>query len=231
MAGKEVAAYIYEDWWRAIEGLTPRQQDAVVGALVRLFFTGEADEESLPKRARMPFLLLRRSMLNHRAAAFNGRAGGKASKPVRGASETPSERASKTASETPSNKREVISNKEEKGMEKEKPDPALEGEPEGFPSFVGDCLGRYTAETGRSCLIPSGEVTGMLRRLFDAGYSPDDVALVCRSKAAEWARDAQMQRYLRPQTLFGGKFEGYLNAAKAEKGVTDDVPEQIRDAF
>jgi uncharacterized phage protein (TIGR02220 family) len=29
--------------------------------------------------------------------------------------------------------------------------------------------------------------------------------------ADEWGADSKMMRYLRPETLFGPKFEGYLN--------------------
>ena len=66
-------------------------------------------------------------------------------------------------------------------------------------------------------------------RLTD-GFTVDDFKTVIDKKCAEW-KGTDMEQYLRPETLFGTKFESYLNAkinAKGggsngnEKFVTDD---------
>lgn len=53
------------------------------------------------------------------------------------------------------------------------------------------------------------------KRLIDArvkeGYTLDDFKQVIDNKVAAWAQDQKMSKYLRPQTLFGTKFESYLN--------------------
>lgn len=53
------------------------------------------------------------------------------------------------------------------------------------------------------------------KRLIDArvkeGYKLDDFKRVIDNKVASWAQDQKMSKYLRPQTLFGTKFESYLN--------------------
>lgn len=53
------------------------------------------------------------------------------------------------------------------------------------------------------------------KRLIDArvkeGYKLDDFKRVIDNKVASWANDTKMSKYLRPQTLFGTKFESYLN--------------------
>lgn len=53
------------------------------------------------------------------------------------------------------------------------------------------------------------------KRLIDArvkeGYELDDFKRVIDNKVASWANDTKMSKYLRPQTLFGTKFESYLN--------------------
>ncbi len=46
------------------------------------------------------------------------------------------------------------------------------------------------------------------------GYTFDDFKRVIDTKCSQWIGDPKMERYLRPETLFGNKFEGYLN----EKG-------------
>lgn len=43
------------------------------------------------------------------------------------------------------------------------------------------------------------------------GFTLEDFYRVIDTKAAEWLRDETMSKYLRPDTLFGSKFEGYLN--------------------
>lgn len=47
-------------------------------------------------------------------------------------------------------------------------------------------------------------------RLHD-GYTQQDFFAVIDKKVAEW-KGGEMEKYLRPETLFGSKFEGYLNA-------------------
>ena len=39
----------------------------------------------------------------------------------------------------------------------------------------------------------------------------DDFKKVIDVKSLEWNKDPKMCKYLRPETLFGNKFEGYLN--------------------
>lgn len=43
------------------------------------------------------------------------------------------------------------------------------------------------------------------------GYTLEDFKKVIDIKSSQWLNDKQMCKYLRPETLFGNKFEGYLN--------------------
>lgn len=45
---------------------------------------------------------------------------------------------------------------------------------------------------------------------FNEGYTLDDFKIVIDKKVAEW-KNGDMAKYLRPETLFGTKFDGYLN--------------------
>ena len=60
------------------------------------------------------------------------------------------------------------------------------------------------------------------RRLIDArfreGFGEEDFRAVIDGRAAAWLGDEDMEQYLRPETLFGTKFEGYLNARCPKKG-------------
>ena len=57
------------------------------------------------------------------------------------------------------------------------------------------------------------------------GFTVEDFKAVIRTKHAEWANDAKMSKFLRPETLFGTKFESYLNqcAESRETSILDGV--------
>lgn len=50
----------------------------------------------------------------------------------------------------------------------------------------------------------------LIKARFNEGFSLDDFMVVIDKKCAEWM-NTDMQKYLRPETLFGTKFESYLN--------------------
>lgn len=58
--------------------------------------------------------------------------------------------------------------------------------------------------------------TASTRKLVKArlkeGFTVDDFKTVIDKKCAEWLNNPSMRDYLRPETLFGNKFESYLNA-------------------
>ena len=43
------------------------------------------------------------------------------------------------------------------------------------------------------------------------GYSIEDFITVNQKKVKQWLDDPEMSKFLRPETLYGNKFEGYLN--------------------
>lgn len=46
---------------------------------------------------------------------------------------------------------------------------------------------------------------------FKEGFTLEDFIMVIDFKVSAWKDDEKMQQYIRPETLFGTKFEGYLN--------------------
>lgn len=46
------------------------------------------------------------------------------------------------------------------------------------------------------------------------GYSLADIEMVIRHQCRLWGEDEKMRKYLRPETLFGNKFEAYLSDAR-----------------
>ena len=62
------------------------------------------------------------------------------------------------------------------------------------------------------------------QRMIDArmreGFTQEDFFRVIDVKAAAWKEDEKMSKYLRPETLFGSKFEAYLNEKEVRKNGT-----------
>ena len=56
-------------------------------------------------------------------------------------------------------------------------------------------------------------------------FTVEDFKKVIDIKTQEWLKDSTMNKYLRPETLFGNKFEGYLNESEGKnvnKGTKSD---------
>ena len=64
------------------------------------------------------------------------------------------------------------------------------------------------------------------KKLIDArlkeGFTEDDFKKVIDNKKAQWLNDEKMNQYLRPETLFGTKFESYLNTETSNNNIKDD---------
>ena len=56
----------------------------------------------------------------------------------------------------------------------------------------------------------------IIRARWNEGFREDDFAKVCSTMLVVWGSDPKMQAYLRPETLFGTKMDGYLNTAPVE---------------
>lgn len=52
----------------------------------------------------------------------------------------------------------------------------------------------------------------LIKARIKEGFTVEDMKLVIDKKATEWVGNPKMAQYLRPDILFGNKFEGYLNA-------------------
>lgn len=59
----------------------------------------------------------------------------------------------------------------------------------------------------------------LIKARCNEGFTKDDFLQVIDIKTAEWLKDSNMSKYLRPETLFGPKFESYLN--QKQRGITD----------
>jgi predicted phage replisome organizer/uncharacterized phage protein (TIGR02220 family) len=69
----------------------------------------------------------------------------------------------------------------------------------------------------------------LIKARFNEGFGLDDFKNVIDKKCVEWI-NSDMEKYLRPETLFGTKFESYLNQVVQQRKVTTkDIPIDISD--
>lgn len=57
----------------------------------------------------------------------------------------------------------------------------------------------------------------LIKARYNEGFTLDDFKQVIDNKVNAWGSDEKMVKYLRPETLFSNKFEGYLNEKVAIK--------------
>lgn len=68
----------------------------------------------------------------------------------------------------------------------------------------------------------SKKTQACVRARVREGFTVADFKAVIDFKVDQWGADEKMSEYLRPETLFGPKFEGYLqNAQKTRGGVIE----------
>ncbi|MCM3045181.1 MULTISPECIES: phage replisome organizer N-terminal domain-containing protein [Bacillus] len=118
------------------------------------------------------------------------------------------------ATVTQSNEQERRSKKEE--VRKKNKD-ILSGNPTVHPEtqeseipfkLIVDLLNKVT---GKSFRHTSAATQRLIKARWNDGFRFEDFKTVILTKTNQWLKDDKMNKYLQPTTLFGTKFEGYLN--------------------
>ena len=71
-------------------------------------------------------------------------------------------------------------------------------------------------KTGKNFKSATGKTKTVLNARIKEGFSENDFKRVVDVKVSQWLHDPRMVAYLRPETLFGTKFEGYLNESSSK---------------
>ncbi len=80
-----------------------------------------------------------------------------------------------------------------------------------------DIVSYLNEQAGKSFKHKTAKTRSLIKARVKDGFTIDDFKRVIDIKAAQWLNDSHMSQYLRPETLFGTKFEGYLNEKGAKK--------------
>jgi uncharacterized phage protein (TIGR02220 family) len=70
-----------------------------------------------------------------------------------------------------------------------------------------------------------------IRARLREGFTPDDFNAVIAFKTSQWSARADMKAYLRPETLFGAKFDAYLQEARQAQAARPVVEEGASGAY
>lgn len=77
--------------------------------------------------------------------------------------------------------------------------------------IVEQIINYLNSKTGKSFKKNVKKNQAVIKARLKEGYQLDDFYKVIDKKTKDWLNNPDMNRYLRPETLFGPKFEGYLN--------------------
>ena len=66
-------------------------------------------------------------------------------------------------------------------------------------------------KTNKNFKYTSKSTQRLINARFKEKFTVDDFKTVIDTKTSQWLKDKKMSAYLRPDTLFGTKFESYLN--------------------
>lgn len=109
-------------------------------------------------------------------------------------------------------------NKRKENKIKEKESKVIEKAPPPSP-VLHDVIEYLNLKAKKNFKHTTAATTRCINARLNDGYSLDDFKKVIDVKTGEWIDDEKMNQYLRPTTLFGTKFENYLNQ---KKPMTDD---------
>ncbi len=75
---------------------------------------------------------------------------------------------------------------------------------------INEIINHLNHVAGTSFRDSSKKTRGLIRARVSDGFTVDDFRMVHCVKAADWL-GTDFAKYLRPETLYGSKFESYLN--------------------
>lgn len=80
------------------------------------------------------------------------------------------------------------------------------------PDPVEEVVDHLNQRAGTHYKAATASTRKLIKARLKEGFTVDEIKLVIDKKCADWLNNPKMAGFLRPETLFGNKFEGYLNA-------------------
>lgn len=80
------------------------------------------------------------------------------------------------------------------------------------PDPTEEVIGHLNQRAGTHYKATTASTRKLVNARLKEGFTVDEIKTVIDKKCADWLNNKDMAQYLRPETLFGSKFESYLNA-------------------
>lgn len=109
------------------------------------------------------------------------------------------------------------------------PDTGNDSSNDTFKAAVSEIISYLNEKAGTNFRVTTDKTKKAIHARLSECFTVDDFKTVIDKKCAEWIGDPKMEKYLRPETLFGTKFEGYLNA-KTTTGRNGNNGQTARDS-
>lgn len=90
-----------------------------------------------------------------------------------------------------------------------------------YTPIIHEVIDYLNSKAGTRYKYTSKSTVPHIKARVNEGFTIDDFKTVIDNKVASWLGDKNMAKYLRPETLFGNKFEGYLNERQSNKQEED----------
>ncbi|OUP37946.1 conserved phage C-terminal domain-containing protein [Olsenella sp. An188] len=203
-----------------------REGDELIGMIVRYLRTGEEPSPRTDAQ-RMALAMVRPVLDKSRKRIVAGSEGGSrsASKPSsKQESKRQSKQESKLSSEPRSEEQSTSASKKASDIcsSSSLPLPDSPSEEEGCGEEGGgipyaEIVAALNGAAGTSYRPTSKKTRQLIRARWAEGYRLPDFEAVIDTMARAWLSDPKMSAYLRPETLFGTKFESYLNRPRPRK--------------
>lgn len=97
-----------------------------------------------------------------------------------------------------------------------------------MPEKVTKIVKYLNSKTNSAYRTSTKKTRDLIKARLNEGFTVEDFIKVIDNKSAEWL-NTEMQKYLRPETLFGTKFESYLNQKLEKKGKFKNFDEREQD--
>ncbi|PWZ60268.1 replication protein, partial [Staphylococcus pseudintermedius] len=94
----------------------------------------------------------------------------------------------------------------------------LSGDPTMHQPHYKSIIDYLNQKTAKNFKHTTNKTQKVIKARWNEGFEEDDFRKVIDNKVSEW-KGTDMEKYLRPETLFGTKFEGYLNQGLQPSGM------------
>lgn len=94
----------------------------------------------------------------------------------------------------------------------------MSGKPDGVSVPYQKIIAYLNEKANRSYKDSTPKTRKLIKARWNEGFVLEDFKTVIDNQVSQWMNDSKWSKYLRPETLFGTKFESYLNSGPKNGG-------------